>query len=58
MARGPSAEGDIMSVKSLEQEEKYVARLEFARRQQALGEQTSRATEEARQRVFTVVAVE
>src|SRR5207244_2002021 len=36
MARGPAAEGDIMSVKSLEQEAEYVARLEFACRQQAL----------------------
>ena len=44
-----------MSVKPLEQEAEYFARLEFARRQQALVEQASRAAEEERQRVFTVV---
>jgi uncharacterized protein len=55
MARGPVAGGDIMSVKTLEQEEAYFARLEFARRKQALVEQESWAAEEERQRVFTIV---
>jgi TFIIB-like protein len=55
MARGPAAEGDIMSVKSLEQEAEYVARLEFTCRQQALVEQASRAAEAECQRVFTLV---
>jgi len=40
-----------MYVKLLEQEAKYFARREFARRQQALVEQASRAAEEERQRV-------
>ena len=44
-----------MYVKLLEQEAEYFARREFARRQQALGEQASRTAEEERQRVFTVV---
>jgi len=55
MARGPAAEGDIKSVKLLEQEAEYVARLEFACRQQALVEQASRAAEAECQRVFTLV---
>ena len=44
-----------MSVKSLEQEAEYVARLEFTCRQQALVEQASRAAEAECQRVFTLV---
>jgi len=55
MAHGPAAGGDIMSVKTLEQEEEYFARLEFARRKQALVEQESQAAEAERQRVFTLV---
>jgi hypothetical protein len=43
-----------MSVKPLEQEAEYFARLELARRKQALVEQESRDAEEERQRVFTV----
>jgi hypothetical protein len=44
-----------MSMKPLKQEAEYFARLEFARRQQALVEQASQAAEEERQRVFTAV---
>lgn len=44
-----------MSVNTLEEEEAYCARLELARRKQALLEQTSLAVEEERQRVCTVV---
>jgi len=54
-ARGPAAEGDIMSVKSLEQEAEYVARLAITCRQQALVETASRAAEAECQRVFTLV---
>jgi uncharacterized protein len=43
-----------MSVKLMEQEAEYVARLELARRQQTLAAQARRAAEEERQRVCTV----
>jgi hypothetical protein len=43
-----------MSVKPLEQEAEYFARLEFTRRKQVLVELESRDAEEERPRVFTV----
>jgi hypothetical protein len=43
-----------MSVKPLEHEAEYFARLELARRKQALLEQESRDAEEERLRVFSV----
>ena len=43
-----------MSVKPLEQEAEYFARLEFARRKQALVEKEGRAIEEERQRGLSV----
>jgi hypothetical protein len=55
MARGPVAGGDLRSVHTLEQEEASVARLEVARRTQALVDQASRAAEKERPRVFTMV---
>jgi hypothetical protein len=43
-----------MSVKSMDQETEYFARLEVERRKQARAEQENRATEEEHQRVSTV----
>ena len=55
MAPGPVAGGDLRSVHTLEQEEASVARLAVARRTQALVDQASRAAEEERPRVCTMV---
>jgi hypothetical protein len=55
MACGPVAGGDLRSVHTLEQEDASVARLAVAHRTQALVDQTSRAAEEERPRVCTMV---